>query len=107
MANTNSYYFHKQSWTIDTVPPGVKIGVVGALFIVPLLGSLFLIFLPVIGFALIGKMLFKKTIELGEAFFQTSVAPIAAPGETHFTGKHEDVYEEKIVKENQDHRVQK
>jgi hypothetical protein len=63
---------------------------IAALALTPLLGALFLMFLPAIGFALCAEAAGHK---MAEAFRGTAsdlaatVSPGWAPGEAHFTGK--------------------
>lgn len=60
MANNISYYFHKQNWSIDTTPPGLRIGTLTTLAVSAVLGLLFVVFLPVIGFVLSVRALIEK-----------------------------------------------
>jgi len=117
MANNLSYYFHKQNWSIDTTPPGRRIGTLTALVISAVMGLLFVVFLPVIGFVLAGKALLKKTTGLVKPVFQTSVSPIAPLGEAHLTGSpgsseptlthsYDETLDE-LAKEIQERRVQR
>jgi ABC-type transport system involved in cytochrome bd biosynthesis fused ATPase/permease subunit len=86
MTTKNSYYFHRQNWNIDTNPPGTPISAFSALAISAVLGLLFVIFLPVIGFVLAGKALMQKIVSVSKPLFQTSLSPISVPGEAHLTG---------------------
>jgi hypothetical protein len=85
MANSQ-YYFHRQNWNIDTNPPGYPINTFSALAISAVMGLLFVIFLPVIGFVLVGKFLAQKAVEFAKPLFQSSIAPSPIPGEAHLTG---------------------
>lgn len=85
MAN-ESYYFHRQNWTIDTTPPGRPIGIITAMLISSILGLMFVVFLPVFGFILVGKFLAQKAAEFAKPLFQSSIAPSPIPGEAHLTG---------------------
>ena len=79
------FYFHKQSWEIVTVSgkrggvlPGVvkteylQIPAVAMLAAAPVLGAAFVIFLPLIGFALFAGAAFKKAGK-----------PVVTPAEAH------------------------
>jgi hypothetical protein len=59
--------------------------------VVPLLGALFLMFLPLIGFALFGWAIVKKVtggVKQGATELASTMAPGGfATGEAHFTGK--------------------
>ena len=93
----NSYYFHRQTWSIDATPPGRPVGTLTALLISCVLGFFFVIFLPVIGFVLAVQALAMK-------IFHTSiplVPPSAVPGEAHLTG-HPEAHEETIAAEELD-----
>jgi hypothetical protein len=48
-----SYYFNRETWSLNTTPPGVRINAFLALMISALMGLAFLIFLPAIGFGLV------------------------------------------------------
>lgn len=86
MTTKNSYFFHRENWSIDTNAPGYPINTFSALAISCILGLLFVIFLPVIGFVLAGKALVQKIHTLARPLFTTSLTPIAVPGEAHLTG---------------------
>ena len=79
------FYFNKKNWEIVTVSgkrggvlPGnpeteyLKIPAVAMLAAAPVLGAAFVIFLPVIGFALLASAVFKK-----------GVKPVPATTEAH------------------------
>jgi hypothetical protein len=96
------YYYNPRSWSVEVVPqegarlPGdgatkyVKIPFPLLFVVVPLLGALFLVFLPFIGFALFGYAIVKRLAggarKAGEELAAT-VTPGWRPGEAHFTGK--------------------
>ena len=105
-----SYFFHKQDWSIDTVAPGIKLPVPVVLMIVPLMGALFLMFLPFIGFGLVLYAIARKIARVSEPVF----TPMPIPGEAHFTGapgkEHGEAMDsvlDEIAKEVQDRRSQK
>ncbi len=109
MANTmtsgaavnSGYYLNLSRWAIEPVaqdggrlPEGrgtwTKIPTAAALVLVPILGATFLMFLPLIGFALVAQSLASPVLNL----FRSSASDLAAtvhpgwqPGEAHFTGK--------------------
>lgn len=102
MKNTNSntggskvpagFYFNKNSWEIVTVSgkrggvlPGdaktdyFRVPALAMLAAAPVLGAAFVVFLPVIGFALLAGAAFKK-----------SVKPLAAPSPREAHVRHGD-----------------
>ncbi len=97
------YYWNPRSWEVVVVPSegGRLQGAQGAKYVklpfpllflvVPLLGALFLIFLPLIGFALFGYAIVKKvtgSLKQGATELASTMAPGGfATGEAHFTGK--------------------
>ena len=100
-AVTNGYYLNLSRWAIepvakdgDRLPEGkgewIAIPTVAALALTPVLGATFLMFLPVVGFALSLQALASPVVRV----FRSSAADLAAtvspgwqPGEAHFTGK--------------------
>jgi hypothetical protein len=50
-----SYYFHRSNWSIDTTPPGRPVSVFTALVLSVTLGLGFVVFMPVVGFIMLGK----------------------------------------------------
>jgi len=103
MLVSDGYYWNPRNWEVEVVPPegGRLQGKAGAKYVklpfpllfvvVPLLGALFLIFLPLIGFALFGYAIVKKVtggVKQSAAELASTVAPGGfATGEAHFTGK--------------------
>jgi hypothetical protein len=97
----SGYYLNLSRWAIEPVakdggrlPEGrgtwTKIPTAAALVLVPILGATFLMFLPLIGFALVAQALASPVLNL----FRSSASDLAAtmhpgwqPGEAHFTGK--------------------
>ncbi len=58
--------------------------------VVPILGALFLVFLPVIGFVMLAQAAFKRVIggvKTGAEDLAANVTPGWAPGAAHLTGK--------------------
>ncbi len=97
------YYWNASNWEVEVVPseggrlrggPDARYAKVPfpALFlVVPLLGATFLMFLPVIGFALLAYAMAKRLAGLftqGATEFASTVQPGGfAPGAAYFTGK--------------------
>ena len=99
----SGYYWNARRWSITPVAkpggflPGgpeeryLKVPAVAVLALMPLLGGLFVVFLPVIGFALVAYALTRKVTALargGAADLAGTVAPGWRPGEAHLTGRH-------------------
>ena len=97
------YYWNPRSWEVEVVPQEggrlkgaaearyVKIPFPLLFVVVPVLGGLFLVFLPLIGFALFGYAIVKK-VSGGVKQTATELASTVTPGgfaagEAHFTGK--------------------
>jgi hypothetical protein len=109
MANTtmsggavrSGYYLNATTWSIEPVAneggrlpagPGrwMRIPTAAALALVPVLGGLFLVFLPFIGIvltlrAMAGEMV--KALRGPATELAATVSPGWLPGEAHFTGK--------------------
>ena len=96
------YYWNPRTWEVHVIAAegGVLPGSERAKFlrvpfpllfvVVPVLGALFLMFLPLIGFALIGQALVKRVVggvKSGAEELATNVTPGWAPGAAHLTGK--------------------
>jgi hypothetical protein len=95
------YYWNPRSWAVEVVPPeGGRLPGEGARFvkvpfpalfvIVPLLGALFLMFLPFIGFALLGHAIVKRVtggVKETATDLAATMTPGWRPGEAHLTGK--------------------
>ena len=97
------YYWNPRNWEVEVVSPEgaklkgaaeakyVKIPFPALFVIVPLLGALFLMFLPFIGFALFGYAIVKKVtggVKQGATELASTMTPGGfATGEAHFTGK--------------------
>lgn len=97
------YYWNPRNWEVEVVPQegGRLKGEAGANYvkvpfpllfvIVPLLGAVFLMFMPVIGFALFGYAIVKKVtggVKQTAAELASTVSPGGfAAGEAHFGGK--------------------
>ncbi len=103
MQVSGGYYWNPRKWEVEVVPSeGARLkGAEGTSYVklpfpllfvvVPLLGALFLIFLPLIGFALFGYAIVKKVsamMKQGATELASTVTPGGfATGEAHFTGK--------------------
>jgi hypothetical protein len=97
------YYWNAKSWSVEVVPAeGGKLGgAAGASYvkvpfpvlfvIVPTLGALFLMFLPLVGFALFAYAIAKKlarAVGVGATELASTVQPGSfAAGSAYFTGK--------------------
>ena len=97
------YYWNPRNWEVEVVAPEggklkgaanakyLKIPFPALFVIVPLLGALFLMFLPFIGFALFGYAIVKKVtggVKQGATELASTMTPGGfATGEAHFTGK--------------------
>jgi len=62
------FYFNTQTWSITTdikqMPNTIKVPIFIPIILGPALGALFVIFLPILGFYLIGKVLIEKVFRL-------------------------------------------
>ncbi len=95
------YYWNPRSWKVEVVPPeGGRLPAEGAKYvkvpfpalfvIVPVLGALFLMFLPFIGFALLAHAVVKKVTggaKEAATDLAATMSPGWRPGEAHLTGK--------------------
>ena len=97
------YYWNPRNWEVEVVPGEggrlkgaaearyVKVPFPLLFVIVPLLGALFLMFLPLIGFALFGYAIVKKVtggVKQGATELASTLQPGQfAAGEAYFTGK--------------------
>jgi hypothetical protein len=103
MQVSGGYYWNPRNWEVEVVASEggrlqgapeakyVKLPFPLLFVVVPLLGALFLVFLPFIGFALFGHAIVKKVmggVKQGATELASTVAPGGfAMGEAHFTGK--------------------
>lgn len=102
MQVSGGYYWNPRAWEVEVIPAegGRLNGAEGAsyvkvpfpllLLIVPVLGALFLMFLPFIGFAMIGHALVRKVTGGAKEAATDLAATMSAgmvPGEAHMTGK--------------------
>jgi hypothetical protein len=99
------FYFSRDKWDIVTVSgkegvlPGAagqrysRLPVLAVLFLAPLLGGLFVVFLPFIGFALVLQHLVRLSLSgmkrAGRGLLFV-IAPAWRPGEAYFAGKAHD-----------------
>ncbi len=94
------YYWNVGSWKVEVVPeeggtlPGearyVKVPFPLLFVVVPLMGALFLMFLPFIGFALLVHAIARKVtggVKAQATALAATVSPGWAPGAAHLTGK--------------------
>ena len=103
MQVSGGYYWNPRKWEVEVVAQEggrlkgaadakyVKLPFPLLFVVVPLLGALFLMFLPLIGFALFGYAIVKKVtggVKQGATELASTMAPGGfATGEAHFTGK--------------------
>jgi hypothetical protein len=109
MANTmkggstvsSGYYLNLSRWAIEPVakdggrlPEGagawMKVPTLAALLLTPIIGALFLMFLPLIGFVLVLQAISAPVLGLfrrGATEMAATMSPGWQPGEAHFTGK--------------------
>jgi hypothetical protein len=103
MQVAGGYYWNPRNWEVEVVASEggrlrgptdakyVKLPFPLLFVVVPLLGALFLMFLPLIGFALFGYAIVKKVtggVKQGATELASTMAPGGfATGEAHFTGK--------------------
>jgi hypothetical protein len=95
------YYWNPRGWSVEVVPSEggrlpaananfVRVPFPLALLIVPILGAIFLIFLPLIGFGLFAYAVAKRLgggVKRHATELASTVQPGWAPGEAHLTGK--------------------
>jgi hypothetical protein len=97
------YYFNAKNWEVEVIPSEgghlkggdyAKVPFPVLFVIVPLLGATFLMFMPVIGFALFGYAIVRKAAGMftqGATDLASTVQPGGfATGAAYFTGKPED-----------------
>ena len=99
------YYWNPRHWSVTpvageagTLPGGssdryLRIHWLVALLLAPLLGGLFVVFLPFIGFAMFFQWVFRKvtgTAREGARDLAATVTPGWRPGEVHMTGRAMD-----------------
>jgi hypothetical protein len=82
----NEYYWNSAKWEINQNGEGTMVHPLVALAIAPMIGGLFVIFMPFIGLYLFAKFLASKMAGLVHSLFHTTVAPIAEPGSAYITG---------------------
>jgi hypothetical protein len=95
------YYWNPRGWSVEVVPsqggrlPAVEANFVRvpfplALLIVPILGAVFLVFLPLIGFGLFAYAIGKRLgggVKRHATELASTVQPGWVAGEAHLTGK--------------------
>ena len=106
MQVAGGYYWNARSWEVEVIPSegGRLKGAAAARYvkvpfpllfaIVPVLGGLFLMFLPFIGFGLVAYAIARKLaggVTQGATELASTVQPGSfAPGSAYFTGKSEE-----------------
>ena len=105
IAVRSGYYWNASKWSVVPVEkdgdslPGeraetyLKVPILAVLLLMPAMGGLFVVFLPLIGFLLT----FQAALRPVSGFLARSAESLAAtvggawrPGEAHFTGKHHE-----------------
>lgn len=96
------YYWNSEKWEVMAMPkeggrlPGgaehryFRVPIALLLVLAPLMGGLYVMFLPFIGFFMILRLAGRKTAEaLGRGFMEVmaTVSPVWRPGEAYFAGK--------------------
>ncbi len=96
------FYLNRDAWDLvaisgkEGILPGsegqrfLKVPAWAVLALAPVLGGLFVVFLPLIGFALVFMYLARATLTLGRRTVRSLVllvAPSWRPGEAYFAGK--------------------
>ena len=96
------YYWSPRSWKVEVVPPEggrlpgpggaryVKVPFPLLLVIVPVLGAVFLVFLPLVGFGLFALAIARRLsggMRKSADELASTLTPGWRPGEAHFTGK--------------------
>jgi hypothetical protein len=96
------YYWNPRTWTVVPVgrdggglPGGagdrwMRMPLLAVIFLLPVLGGLFVVFLPFIGFALFLHAIARMAVgafRKGAAHLASTVTPGWRPGEAHLTGK--------------------
>lgn len=96
------YYWNPRKWDLVMVPkeggllPGdperryVRVPILLVLLAAPVMGGLYVVFLPLIGFVLILRLTGRKTAEALQAALAAVLAtlsPVWRPGEAYFAGK--------------------
>jgi hypothetical protein len=107
-AVSSGYYLNAKRWEVvpvakdgEKLPAGpgswMKVNVVVALALVPILGATFLMSLPVIGFAVFFRAIAGKAVAVfsrGAGELAATVTPGWAAGEAHLAGKPGDEHAE-------------
>lgn len=92
-----SYYFDKANWEVNTEGRGMEISPWVALAVAPILGGLFVVFLPFIGIAMFAQFVIGKLVNAVKELAHGVTAPVSVPGESHFTGSNSEI--EKVADE--------
>jgi len=102
MAVRTGFYWNLRSWQLLTVPrqggflPGgiddryVRVPVLLMLLLAPLMGALYVIFLPFIGFAMLASFVARKSAVAARSAFMgvmATISPQWRPGEAYLAGK--------------------
>lgn len=82
-----SYYYDTKKWAFNTEGVGVKVPLWFVILMLPLLGALFVVFLPVIGFVVTGYALHKWLNRKLQGFWHLVFTRSPEPGAAYLTGK--------------------
>jgi hypothetical protein len=120
MKVSGGYYWNARGWQVEVVPqeggklPGaataryLRVPFPLLFVVVPVMGALFLVFLPFIGFALFAYAIAKRIgggVRRGATELASTIQPGMVAGEAHLTGKAAD--EEKAAAEKAPERIEK
>jgi hypothetical protein len=98
----SGYYWHTRSWHVEAIPEEggtlqgdrtasyVKVPFPVLFVVVPVMGLLFLMFLPFIGFGLFAYAIAKRVtggVRRGATELASTIHPGMVPGEAYLTGK--------------------
>ena len=100
----SGYYLNTSSWHVEPVasdgarlPAGrggwMRVPTAAALLLGPVLGAAFLLFLPLVGFLVVFRVLaapMVKAFNTSATDLATTVSGAWQPGEAHFTGKRSE-----------------
>jgi hypothetical protein len=98
---SGGYYWNARGWNVEVVPQEggtlpaggaryVKIPFPLLFVVVPVMGLLFLVFLPLVGFGLLAYAIARRIaapVRRGAAELASTLQPGMVPGEAHLTGK--------------------
>lgn len=103
----NKYYWNTKNWEFTTKQQEncIAISIPLLLTIAPLMGLLFVLFLPFIGFALTAMILinkFSKIIQNNIIGLVAVIYPSWQPGEAYLTGRRQNIKNKKLSTKNKE-----